>query len=445
MNKILLPLLFIFTAIPFVAAQIEDEDEGPVTFVVDGIRFQVNETATPTVSVMPLDDTYTSDITIPTTVTDPTTGISYNVTAIASEAFTYAKFTKLNIPASVTEISPDAFWYSSIASFTVDDDNPAFAAVNGVLYNKDCSTLCNFPPAGDFASFVFPESVTAIGDYAFCGIYGVNKFEFPSRVKKVGRSAYSGTGVKNVVVPAGVELGGGVFEGCTSLSSIVFPEGMTVLPDHTLTRCYSLKELTIPFSVEEIGDYALNQVFYYLITEFTCSDNLRVIGIGAFQQNTGLKKIVLGKKVERLGMYSFSANNKLAEIISYNPVPPMCEGDLESASEVEYTFSDVPATCKVSVPANAIEAYKAAWGKKFTNFEALPESGISDMDYDADKFEIKQCSSAMVAITSHTPVTIYSANGMVVTSVSAGNSFISLPAGLYVAHNQSAVQKFIVK
>ena len=47
-----------------------------------------------------------------------------------------------------------------------------------------------------------------------------------------------------------------VFRGCTNLSSVIFEEGMTKIPDYALKGCTGLTEIVIPDSVTEIGKSA---------------------------------------------------------------------------------------------------------------------------------------------------------------------------------------------
>lgn len=52
--------------------------------------------------------------------------------------------------------------------FVVDEANPNFKGVDGVLYNKNVDTLVLYPQGRPDASFTMPETVKHIGPY---GIY----------------------------------------------------------------------------------------------------------------------------------------------------------------------------------------------------------------------------------------------------------------------------------
>ena len=55
-----------------------------------------------------------------------------------------------------SSINPDNLWYSSL---------------DGVLFNKDQTTLVAYPPAGKTGDYTIPNSVTSIGDVAFYMCY----------------------------------------------------------------------------------------------------------------------------------------------------------------------------------------------------------------------------------------------------------------------------------
>ena len=70
------------------------------------------------------------------------------------------------------------------------------------------------------------------------------------------------------------------FEGCTSLSSVTIPDGVTAIENYTFCGCTGLKSVTIPDSVKNIGGYAFEDCAS--LTELTISAELTDIGARAF-------------------------------------------------------------------------------------------------------------------------------------------------------------------
>lgn len=72
----------------------------------------------------------------------------------------------VTIPKSVNKISYKAFYDCRLTEINVDKNNPYYSSENGVLFNKDKSTLIRCPQ-GKNGTYTVPDSVTEIGNYAF--------------------------------------------------------------------------------------------------------------------------------------------------------------------------------------------------------------------------------------------------------------------------------------
>ena len=93
------------------------------------------------------------------------------VKAINADAFSYCKnLLSIHIPASITTIDPAAFSYcTSLLEITVDENNNSYCSVDGNLYSKDKTVLCQYALGKKATSFEIPETVTTIANSAFKG------------------------------------------------------------------------------------------------------------------------------------------------------------------------------------------------------------------------------------------------------------------------------------
>ena len=84
-----------------------------------------------------------------------------------------------------------------------------------------------------------------------------------------------------------ISIGFEAFRGCSSLTSITIPEGVTSIGERAFDYCYNLASITIPDSVTSIGDGAFNG----------CSEQTSITSIGgkAFMDCTGLNSITIPK------------------------------------------------------------------------------------------------------------------------------------------------------
>ena len=131
--------------------------------------------------------------------------------------------TSVTIPASVTTISDFIFFNDCdrLSAITVDEANPAYASVDGILYDKPVSMLIQCPPA-KAGSASIPASVTGIGFGAFSFCSSLTSILIPAKVTSIGGWAFKYcTSLTEITVPASVvSIGDNVFAHCTLLSSV---------------------------------------------------------------------------------------------------------------------------------------------------------------------------------------------------------------------------------
>ena len=112
-----------------------------------------------------------------------------NVTAIESRAFAKSGLKTFRLTASVKTVDPSAFNETQLQSFEVDEDNPCFCGVDGVLYSKDKSTLIAYPQAhGDYT---VPDGVKLIDSGA---VYMINNsgcvVTLPESMRTISENAF---------------------------------------------------------------------------------------------------------------------------------------------------------------------------------------------------------------------------------------------------------------
>ena len=199
-----------------------------------------------------------------TSVTIPN-GVIY----ISSGAFAgLTGLTQITIPRSVTYLDYLAFSGSvGLASISVDDLNPAYCSVDGVVFNKARTTLVKMPE-GWKGSFVVPDGVTSIGVLACAGCRGLTDVSIPDSV-------------------TGLEVG--AFSDCSALTGITLPSRITSIETYAFTSCSRLTQITIPSEATYIGDHA----FAYCVglTSVTIPSGVKSIDSSAFANCTNLNAV----------------------------------------------------------------------------------------------------------------------------------------------------------
>ena len=181
-----------------------------------------------------------SNCTSLTRVTVPDT-----VTSICAFAFCQCtSLTSITIPDCVTSIGERVFYgCTKLTSIEVSSNNANYKSVDGILYDKDVTTLISCP--GGKTSVTIPDSVTSIGSYAFSSCTSLISVTIPDGVTSIGDSAfYFCTNLTSITIPDGVtSIGTYTFMGCTSLTYIVIPVSVTSIGNYAFQDCASLKDV----------------------------------------------------------------------------------------------------------------------------------------------------------------------------------------------------------
>ena len=247
--------------------------------------------------------------------------IPTTVTTIQSNAFAgCASLTSLTIPQSVSTIQTDSFKNcTGLTSITVDSNNATYSSVDGVLFDKDQTTLMVYPPKSPITSYVIPSTVSTVRANAFCNcvnltsltisdstwniqnnaflgfpnlstiVVGPNNESFmvengvlfnientklmvypgglantsyivPSTVTTIFTAAFYGAkNLTSVTIPSSVTaLNNSVFYGCSGLTSAPIPSNASYISAYAFYGCSSITSLTIPSSVSTVESNAFN-------------------------------------------------------------------------------------------------------------------------------------------------------------------------------------------
>ena len=197
-------------------------------------------------------------------------GVLFNKSQTALVEFPAGKTGTCALPNSVTSVRTGAFaGCSGLSSITVDSLNASFTGVDGVLFNKNQTTLVAYP-ASKQGNYAIPNGVTRIEDGAFLFCPGLTGVTIPASVTSIGTDAFHAcTGLTQVSIPDSVTIiSDGMFDSCTGLTSVIIPDGVTRIGDSAFYSCSSLASMTISASVTSIGDWAfgsctsLTQVYF---------------------------------------------------------------------------------------------------------------------------------------------------------------------------------------
>ena len=235
--------------------------------------------------------------------------ISDSVTSIGFAAFDVCeKLTSISIPASVSIIDSAAFAECDLLhTISVDKNNPYFCDVNGVLFNKDKTELLCYPGGKTEPTYAIPDSVTAIGEYAFDSsqLIGVN---IPNSVITIkGRAFQRCYSLASITIPDSVTtIDYGAFEYCYALEYVSLPNSVTSLGSGIFTYCKKLQNIIIPNSYTYISGNMFSRCFN--LTSITISDSVTIIKGWAFYDCTSLTSIQFNGTIAQWSAISFDSD-----------------------------------------------------------------------------------------------------------------------------------------
>jgi len=175
--------------------------------------------------------------------------------------------TSITIPASVTFISANTVFQKalSLTSINVDPNNPNYSSDSyGVLYNKDKTTMLQYPVGSSQTSYTIPNTMTVTFNwYMFQGANNLKSVILPSNFTNISNYAFAGaTGLESITIPSTVtNIGDYAFLGATSLKTVTFTGTSTLktIGQNAFQNATSLTSITIPASVTSISTTSVFQ------------------------------------------------------------------------------------------------------------------------------------------------------------------------------------------
>ena len=162
--------------------------------------------------------------------------IRSGVTGVGKDAFYGCDDLQvISLPDTVTQLDDNAFGNCpALSDILVDAKNPAYKSVDGALYSKDGTVLVKGPANAE--TFVVPDGVATIGDYAFFGAKYLTSIYFPEgSLTTIGAMA---------------------FEFCEGLTELLLPAGVTEIGMYAFAHCSGLRSVDLPVSLKHVSDMA---------------------------------------------------------------------------------------------------------------------------------------------------------------------------------------------
>lgn len=305
--------------------------------------------------------------------------IAEGTEVIESSAFKGTSITNINFPSTLKTIGANAFQGAPLTELNI----PANVTSIGVSAFATFSTTKKYPT---MTSLVIPATVTSWGSGVFQGCVNLTDVTISDGVKKIpdsmfadctalkqidlnevtslGAYAFQKTGLTSVVIPDTVEslsassyvTNYGLFDTCTSLTSVTLPANLKSLGAKIFNGCTALTEIKIagqeydaevgtvlPASLEQIGSQAFANT---AITKITIQ-NPDILLYQSFDTAKKLQSVTLPEGMKYLGYKTFYDCEALTTIDLPDSLVSFNHPSLSSGNQ----FAESGLT-EITIPAN---------------------------------------------------------------------------------------------
>lgn len=250
-----------------------------------------------------LDINYVSSLTYDNNNNDPETNFVVNadeskkITAIREYAFNCDGTIKvINIGENVLEIDGKSFYSCwALERIEVDENNPNYCDVDGVLYNKDMTEVICYPCNHDeylrqkygYERELYRDEVTP--EYQ----RDIQTYVVPSTVKTLGELCFNYANLREIYLPEGLER-------VETLAVFKLHERVdewSTTP--SLSNVYTYKSETAVADTHFTSQEALGEVYLSL------PEGLKYIGSDAFSYNQTLTYVYIPASVTEIGHHAF--------------------------------------------------------------------------------------------------------------------------------------------
>lgn len=226
--------------------------------------------------------------------------IADTVTEIGNSAFGYSSVANLELPSSVTTIGDSAFCgCSDLTEIKI----PGNVKTIGNSAFEYCSSA---------TSVIIDEGTETIMDSVFHDCSSLESINLPSTLKEIGDNAFTGTAIKELIIPSGViSIGSNILYNCNSLQKLTIPyagldsNDNSALCELFADNSYIPETLT---SLEITGGTDIPDSYCYGVSSLTdvkLADTITSIGSSAFYDCTNLLNITMPDELNYVGESAF--------------------------------------------------------------------------------------------------------------------------------------------
>ena len=158
----------------------------------------------------------------------------------------------VRIGAAASELAPGMFGKSRLERIEVDPENPFLASDGLAVYDKGKAALLAL--AVPCERYEVASTCVGVAKKAFCGFSGLKDVTLPAGIEVIGPFAFAHTGLVFFRAPRSLaHIGERAFFDAKSLREVDLGDGLKTVACHAFTST-ALRELEMPASIEDLGN-----------------------------------------------------------------------------------------------------------------------------------------------------------------------------------------------
>lgn len=208
----------------------------------------------------------------------------------------------LEIGAGLKTIEEDSLGYGTgagefLRQITISEENPYFKMVDGIMYTMDGKTLVKYPAMRKGEEFTVGSNVEKIWSYAFEKAQNLKSVVIPDNVTSIMHHAFYCAEITSIDIGLGIETISENTFALSNLNSVKLEGNIKTIENYAFCSS-TLKTVTFGTEVISIGDCAFENC--YDLTAINLPDNIKTLGIRAFQSTNKVASIVIGNGIEEI-------------------------------------------------------------------------------------------------------------------------------------------------
>ncbi len=272
--------------------------------------------------------------------------VEEGITALGEYTFYEFAMESVTLPASLQSIGKGAFVNTQNLKAVHISNLVAWCGVNnsGSLFSNGVELFVNEEQLVDL---VVPEGVTSIGTYAFADLTALRSVRFPESLITIGTMAFSGCSqLTQLQLPEGLTgIGDRAFSGCVGVTSVHIPASVEYIGTYVFEKelkTIDIADLTAWCKVDFSNQYAWQgsktmTLNGNVITDLVIPEGVETIGCNAFLEVESLRSVTFPASVKEIGQNTFANCTGISKIVFYGDAPYMESWSFENVrAEVTY-------------------------------------------------------------------------------------------------------------